>query len=63
MAVGHAAAQALTAKSPTVPARHIGARARLVDEDQPLRIQVELALEPGFAPPQDIGTVLLRCMA
>ena len=39
--------------------RHIGLRPGLVDEDQPLGIEIRLAIEPGPAPPQDVGTVLL----
>ncbi|MDQ0475011.1 hypothetical protein QO011_008053 [Labrys wisconsinensis] len=35
---------------------------RFVDEDQPLRVQIELALEPGLAPPQDVGTLLFGRM-
>ena len=31
----------------------------LVDEHQPVRIEIELALEPVLAPLQDVGAVLL----
>lgn len=37
----------------------------LVDEDQAFGIEVELAIEPLFPAPQDIGAVLLggvRCL-
>jgi hypothetical protein len=35
---------------------------RLIDEDEALRIEVELTLEPVFAPLQDIRTVLFARM-
>lgn len=62
MSVRDRGPQALAAESPPVQARHPGGGARLVDEDQALGVQVELALEPGAATPQDVGTVLLRRM-
>lgn len=34
-------------------------RRGLVDEDQSLGVEVELAVEPGYAAAQDIGTLLL----
>jgi hypothetical protein len=30
----------------------------LVDEDEPLRVEVRLGLEPGLAPLQDVGAIL-----
>jgi hypothetical protein len=42
--------------------RHLGAGAGLVDEHEAFGIKVELSLEPHLAPPQDVGTVLLRRM-
>jgi hypothetical protein len=32
--------------------------ARFVDEDQPIGIEIELAVEPLLAPPQDVGAIL-----
>ncbi len=58
MAVGHAHAQSLAAGSPSMAARHVGGRPGLVDEDQALRIEVELAVEPGLPPLQDVGRPL-----
>jgi hypothetical protein len=46
----------------TLRAGHVGLRPGLVDEDEALRIEVELAIEPGFAPLQDVGTILFRGM-
>jgi hypothetical protein len=37
---------------------HIGGGPGLVDEDEALRIEIELALEPVLPPLQDIGAVL-----
>lgn len=42
-----------------VAARHVRGSPGLVDEDEPLRVQVQLAVEPGLALFQDIGAVLL----
>jgi len=43
--------------------RHVGGGPGLVDEDQFVGIEIELALEPFLAALQDIGTVLLRGVA
>jgi hypothetical protein len=40
-------------------ARHVGRGPGLVDEDEPLRIEIKLVLEPSFASDQDVGAVLL----
>jgi hypothetical protein len=40
-------------------AGHVGGSPRLVNEDQALRLQIELIIEPVPALPQDVGTVLL----
>jgi hypothetical protein len=52
-------AQPLTFRAAAVSAGHIGGGPRLVDEDQALRIKIELAVEPALPLPQDVGTVLL----
>jgi hypothetical protein len=44
-------------------AGHVGGRPRLIDEDQALGIEIELAIEPALALPQDVGSVLLDSMA
>ena len=59
MAVRHADPQALAARGAAVGAGHVGRRPGLVDEDQALGIEIGLALEPGLAPLQDVGAVLL----
>jgi hypothetical protein len=38
--------------------RHVGGRPALVDEDQPLGIEVELSIEPFFPALQDVGAVV-----
>jgi hypothetical protein len=44
-------------------AGHVGGGPGLVDEDETLGLQIELAIEPGLALLQDVGTVLLDGMA
>jgi hypothetical protein len=43
-----------------VRSRHVGGGPRLVDEDEAIRIEVELTLKPSLALPQDIRAILLR---
>jgi hypothetical protein len=40
-------------------ASHVGGGPRLIDEDQALRVEIELAVEPALTLPQDVGPVLL----
>lgn len=49
----------LAAPATPVAAGHVGRGPCLVDEDQPVWIEIELTFEPRFAPDQDVGTVLL----
>jgi hypothetical protein len=44
-------------------AGHVGCGPRLVDEHEPLWLQVELAVGPRAALPQDVGPVLLDRVA
>ncbi len=60
MAVRVAHSQPLAPPTATVAARHVGRCPGLVDEHQPLGIEVELAIEPSLALAQDVGTVLLN---
>ncbi len=62
MPVRHARAQPLAAAAATVPPCHIGGRPGLVDEDQPVGIEIELAVEPCLALLQNVGSILLRGM-
>jgi hypothetical protein len=59
MAVRDADAQAFAAAAAAVAARHLRRSPGLVDEDQALGIEIKLAFEPGLAPHQDVGSVLL----
>ena len=59
MPVRHTGAQPFAAAAAAVAARHVRRRPGLVDEHQPIRIEVELSLEPVPAAVQDVGTVLL----
>ena len=58
MPMGHADAQPFAAAAASMRARHVGGGPGFVDEDEPLRIEIELALKPGLAPLQDIRPVL-----
>jgi hypothetical protein len=62
VAVRHADAQALAARGAAVGSGHVGLGPGLVDEDQPRGVEVGLALEPGLAPLQDVGPILLAGM-
>jgi len=55
----HAGAQALAASAAAMTPRHVGRCPGLVDEDQPLGIEIELAIEPRLALLQDVGAILL----
>ncbi len=62
MTMRYADAQTLPFWGPAVAPRHIGRSPGLVDEDEPVRVEVGLTVEPGFPPRQDVGTILLRGM-
>ena len=59
VAVRDADTQALATAAAAVGARHFGRSPGLVDEDQTFGIEVKLAFEPGLAPLQNVGAVLL----
>ena len=59
MPVRDGRAAALAALGTPAQARHLRGGARLVDEDQPIRIEVGLAREPGEATRGDVRTFLL----
>ena len=59
MTVGKARPQALPAGAAAIQARHLGRGAGLVDEHQPLRIKIELALEPDLSCGSDVRPILL----
>jgi hypothetical protein len=44
-------------------AGHVRGRPRLIDEDEALGFEVDLAVEPMLTLPQDVGTVLLDRVA
>ena len=56
--VRHTDPQPLAPRGPTVAARHVGGGPGLVDEHEALRLKIELPLEPGSTPLQDIRPVL-----
>jgi hypothetical protein len=59
MAERDAGAQPLSLGRSAIAARHVGGSPGLVDEDELFGIEIELAVEPGFAPFQDVGAILL----
>ncbi len=59
VAVRDADPQARPARGAAMGASHVGLRPGLVDEDQPRGLEIGLRLEPGLAPLQDVGAVLL----
>jgi hypothetical protein len=59
MSVRDANAQALAAPAAAAPAHHVCRGPGLVDEDEPLRVEIELALEPILPARQDVGAILL----
>ena len=59
VAVRHAHPQPLAAWGAPVRAGHLGGGAGLVDEDQALGIEIELAVEPCLPRLADVGAVLL----
>src|SRR5215203_1001258 len=58
----HASPQALPARGPSVAPGHVRGGPGLVDEHQPRRVEIQLALEPRLAPLADVGPVLLGGM-
>ena len=63
VAVREAHPQPLAFRAATMAAGHVGGSPGLVDEHEPFRLQIDLAVEPVPALLQDVGTVLLDCMA
>jgi hypothetical protein len=43
-------------------ARHVGRGPSLIDEDEPLGIEIQLSLEPILASLYDVRTILLACV-
>ena len=58
MAEGHRSAEPLAPRRPAMGAGHVRRSPGLVDENQPVRVEVELAFKPGEPTAQDVGTVL-----
>ena len=52
-------AQPFTPLTPAVDASHVGRSPSLINEDQVIRVQVEVAFKPGSAFLQNISPVLL----
>jgi len=63
VAVREAHPQPRAAPTPSMTAGHVGGGPCLVDEDEPLRVEIRLGVEPGAALAQDVGTVLLDRVA
>ena len=59
VSVWHGCTAALAAFGPAAQASHLGGGAGFVDEDQALRIQIRLRVDPCPAPRGDVGPLLL----
>ena len=59
MSMGYRSPATLAPWRPAITPRHLGRGTRLVDEYQPLRLQIRLSLEPGPAATQDVSPLLL----
>ena len=55
--------QALATGGPSVGTGHVGRCPGLINENQTIRIQIKLILEPLATPRQDVRTILLRGVA
>ena len=58
VSVGRAGSQAFTFWGPAPRARHVGRGPGLVNKNETFGIEIELSIEPGLAPFQNIGAVL-----
>jgi hypothetical protein len=63
MTVGEAHPQVLASGTAAMAAGHVGGGPGFVDEDEALRIQIALAIEPVLPLLQDVGAVLLDGVA
>ena len=64
MAMRHRRPAAFAAQSAPIPPGHFGRRARFINEHQPLRLEINLEIEPGLPPAQDVRPLLfggVRC--
>jgi hypothetical protein len=59
MAMRDGGAQTLPSGRAAAGPDHVGRRPGLVDEHQAGEVEIELIVEPGLPPPQDVRTVLL----
>jgi hypothetical protein len=59
MAMGYRSAAALAPRRPAMAPRHLGRGAGLVDEDQPLGLQIGLGFEPGLPATENVRPLLL----
>tara|TARA_R110000787_G_scaffold235764_5_gene342512 strand:+ start:1724 stop:1924 length:201 start_codon:yes stop_codon:yes gene_type:complete len=62
VAVRYSRPASLATLGPPTQPRHFSGCRRLINEDQLLRVEIELAVEPGYAAAQDIGTLLFGGM-
>jgi len=59
MAVRYADPEPLAARATSMAARHVGGSPGLINEHQPLGVEIELAVEPGLPPREAIHRVLM----
>ena len=62
MTVRHGRSAALATRCTPAQTRHLGGRTGLIDEHQPVGIEIELAIEPEPSGDQDVRALLFRSM-
>lgn len=63
MTVRNAGPQAFAALAATMRSRHVGRRPGLVNEDEPIPVELALAFTPSRASRQDVRAILLCGMS
>ena len=59
MALRNGRSATFATQSASIAPGHLGRCARFIDEHQPLRLEIDLGIEPGLSPTQDIRPLLL----
>ncbi len=58
-AVRHGCPAAFAVRGPSIAPGHLGRRPCLIDEHQPLQLEIDLGVEPGLSPAENVGPLLL----
>ena len=59
VAVRNGGSQTFAALAAAMCSRHVGRCPGFIDEDEPVPVEIALALAPGFSPHHDIRAILL----